>query len=321
MSKLLFICGFPSSGTELTKTILNAHPDIHISDEMPWLKDIERHGYDHKSTFSSIQDICSFQKLLTKLDLWHVIENLSHDFTLDLKVKGMLSLEDVLRTCCHDCEAKVWGNKTPQNTENIADLLKLFPNALFLIVIRDIRDVCLSWRNKWSKDMIWCAAKWAERMAKGKQATDNLSRNRYLYLKYEDMLSNPEEMCMRICRFLDLSFSNRMLAHHKHTRKMIDGKINYGQPIKAVNFGKWRKELQAGTVERIEEIASKTMRMFGYKVEYATSQCPISLLETWRGRFQDSWAMLTVGNRYKKQSGLRQRLYEIYRHLYWRFLQ
>lgn len=321
MSKLLFICGFPSGGTELTKTILNAHPDVQISDEMPGLIDILRYGYDQTTTFSNINSIRAFQRLLSKLDHWNTIRNLCYDFTSDLQTKKILSLEEVLRECCLGQGVDVWGNKTPQYTENIDAILKLFPNALFLIVIRDVRDVCLSWRKKWGKDMVWCAAKWADRMAKGKSTTNNLSQNRYLYVRFEDLLSKTEEMCSRICKFLDIRFSRNMLQPQRYTHEMIGGKKNYGQSIKMDNFGKWKKELHTETVKRIEEIACETMKMFGYRIEYATHQRPISFWETWHGRWRDSWAMLLVGNRYSQRNSFWHRLREVRNVLYWRFLR
>lgn len=305
----------------MTRTVLNAHPDIHIADEMPWLKDIMRHGYDENTTFSDIDNIRVFQGLLSKLDRWGNVVNLSHDFEPDLQAKGTLSLKEVLKVCCVDHHVQVWGNKTPQHTENIVTLLELFPDACFLIVTRDVRDVCLSWRKKWGKDMIWCAAKWAERMANGKENTDNLSQNRYLYMKFEDLISDTEETCVRICKFLDMPFSSRMLEHHKYTQKIVDGKINYGQPIKKGNFNKWKAELPIRTVKRIEEIACQTLKMLGYQLHYATCERPISFLERLHGIWNDCWAMLMVGNRFSRKNSFRDRLRAVRNQFYWRFLK
>jgi hypothetical protein len=321
MSKLVFVCGFPSGGTDLLRTVLNVHPDIYISVEMPWLKGIVGYGYDRTTTFSDIDSIHAFQSLLKKLDRWHAVRNLSYDFTPDLQEKGSLSLEEVLRTCCLERSAEVWGNKTPQNTENIDVLSELFPEAHFLIVTRDVRDVCLSWKNKWGKDMIWCAAKWAERMAKGRRVTEKLSPNRCLYVKFEDLISDTEEICVRICRFLELPFSRRMLEHHKYMREQIGGKVNYGKPIKAGNLGKWKTGLSTETIKRIEEIAYPTMQLLGYPVKYATGRRPISLLETWLGKWHDGWAMLMVGNRYNKRNSFLRRLRVVRNQLYWRFME
>jgi len=307
MTRLLFVCGFPSGGTDLTKTVLNAHPDVYINGEMPFLKDLVQHGYNRHTRFTGSTDIKALQDLLTKLDVWHNIENIDYDFSLDMETKRELVLEDVLRTCFSNNASPVWGNKTPQNTENIELLLELFPSAYFLIVTRDVRDVCLSWRNKWGRDVIWCAAKWAERMRKGWVTTQSLPAERYLFVKFEDLLSNTEMICKGICQFLGVPFSDRMLEHHKYTTRIIDGKIGYGQPIKKDNRQKWKEQLPVKTVKRIEEIAYGTMYLLGYEMELAADEQPISSWETWHGIWNDSWALLLIGNRASQQNGLGRR--------------
>ena len=306
--KLLFICGFPSGGTDLTKTLLNAHPDIYINGEMPFLKNLAEYGCRQGTVFTELKEIEEFQRVLKDLNIWGNVENVGHDFSADLEIKGKLQLDDVLRICFSSCERQVWGNKTPQNTENIAALSRLFPEAHFLIVTRDVRDVCLSWKKKWGKDMIWCASKWANRMAKGWEAAQKLSSERYLFVKFEDILLDTEVVCRRICRFLDIPFSDRMLEHHKYTERKIDGKLNYGQPIKRDNKQKWRERLPDRKVKRIEEIAFDTMKLLDYPVALATHNRPITSWEIWHGRFNDAAALLLVGNRASQQNGIDQRI-------------
>ena len=311
MTKLLFVCGFPSGGTDLTKTILNTHPDIYINGEMPFLKNIAGLGYHRSREFTNIKEITTFQSALKKLDPWGNFGNIDHDFTAEIEAKGQLTLEEVLKACFSKNSCRVWGNKTPQNTENIDLLLNIFPNAFFLIVTRDVRDICLSWRNKWGKDMIWCAAKWAERMEKGWNITHNVPQDRYLYVKYENILSDTEICCRKICEFLGIEFSERMLEHHKYTTKKVDGKLNYGKKIKKDNKSKWKAQLPYATVKRIEEIAFSTMNVFDYRVEFASREKKITFRETLSGIWNDSWALLLTGNHASRQNTMRQRFRDV----------
>ena len=302
MKKLLFVCGFPSGGTDLVKTILNAHPDVYINGEMPFLKNIAKYGYGRHTTFTSIAEVRAFQRVLERVNTWGNIENIHHDFSSDIETSGELSLEEVLRTCFSRRNCKVWGNKTPQNTENIAQLSTLFPDAYFLIVVRDVRDICLSWRNKWGKDMIWCAAKWAQRMEKGWNATRSLPKEHHVFVQFEPVLLETEICCRMICEFLGIPFSGRMLEHHKYTSEYIDGKINYGREIIRDNTDKWESLLPSKIVERIEEIAFGTMNIFGYCAKFASGPKPISTIETVHGVWNDSRALLSVGNRARRRN-------------------
>lgn len=303
----VFIGGFPSGGTDLTKTVLNAHPEVYINGEMPFLRCLLDHGYRGDSTFSSLEEIDRFRETLRSFNTWDNIENLDHDFRADIKQKSGLELSDVLQIMFSFRTRVVWGNKTPQNTENMTELAELFPKAKFLIVARDVRDICLSWRKKWGKDMTLCAAKWAERMASGWRVAQQLPRERTLFFKFEDLLTNTSEVCCQICDFLGLEFSNRMLSHHEFIGEKIDGKRNYGEPIKRENMRNWQREMSRRKLKRIEEIAYETMQIYGYQVTCGAAHFPITSWEVKRGRANDLAALLLVGNRARKRNGVVER--------------
>ena len=60
----LFVGGFPSGGTDLLKNILNAHPDIYINGEMPFLYKLANYGYTEDSIISSEAEYEQFIKIL-----------------------------------------------------------------------------------------------------------------------------------------------------------------------------------------------------------------------------------------------------------------
>jgi len=295
--KLLFICGFPSGGTDLTKTVLNAHPDINVSGEMPFLVELLNKGYDHKSSFSSLEEIEELKEILKAGDTWNNVRNADFDFSDLLTKEKEMPLIEVLRVMFDKEHQLVWGNKTPQNTENIPLLRALFPEAHFLIVTRDVRDTSLSWSRKWGKSMLWCADKWNRRMQQGKRDSQDVKEGKALWVKFEDLLSDPENICRLICSSLDIPFSEQMLEHHKHTNEKLDGKLNYGKALKSDNQNKWESSMSSKKVQRIEEIAFDAMQKLNYSTEMATSRMPITDFELLKGRLNDIYALLFVGNR------------------------
>jgi len=199
------------------------------------------------------------------------------------------------------------GNKTPQNTENIGRLLGLFPDSKFVLVARDIRDICLSWRSKWGRNIPLCAARWDRRMRQGLDSLSNLGDEQGIIVKYEDLLRDPAEVSRRLCRFLEIEFSDNMLHFHEHVDTVNDGKKNFGRPIDAENFGKWRNALSEAKVRRIEEIAYDAMQRLDYVPARADSQRPVTVLERNMGFLQDASAMMFVGNRYDSKNQYRDR--------------
>jgi hypothetical protein len=311
-NKMLFVCGFPSGGTDLIKTILNAHPDIFLSGEMPALSRLAEYGFGPETRFNNLDDLSYFRQCLLKLDVYKNISNIDHDFGGKLHEREFLSMDEVLRICFHEdneCK-KIWGNKTPQNTEKVRELHELFPSACFLMIARDVRDVCLSWDRKWGKDMIWCAHKWSQRMSAGLndlRALEGSGLN-FITIRYEDLIRNTESVCREICDFLGLEFSVRMIEHHLHTKEKIDGKINYGQALMSQNSEKWRKSIDPDDLCRIEEICFDGMQLFRYEPSLASGKVSITKIELFRGILNDFFRAFLTGNRVSNQNSMMNRL-------------
>lgn len=295
-TELLFLCGFPSSGTDLLKNILNAHPDIYIGGEFPFLPSLaENYGpvVRRDAVGGLIED-------LKEIDVYHNFRS------PDLAVSSLpaeCSVADIFSRMLSADKRKWKGNKTPQNTENIDKLKKLFPRAKFILIIRDIRDVALSWENKWGKDALLCASKWDLRMRRGANAMQQLEGD-CLIVKYESLLDDLKATAQKICSFLQIEFHPDMLEFDKHVDEIIDGKLNYGKPVLADNHGKWHKQMDRSKIKRIEEIAWKSMTLFGYPVEAASGYRPLTTRGKVLGLARDCYALVFVGNRAIKDNSL-----------------
>ena len=301
--QLVFICGFPSGGTDLVKTILNAHPDVYFNGEMPWLYQLRQSGFSADKLMTA-SDVEQLRSSIEERDFWHNVENIDASFPTETS----LTLESILYYLFDKRERVIWGNKTPQNTEHMTELNKLFPEARFIIIVRDVRDVCLSYRKKWGKDTNWCAAKWSQRLQQGWITSQNLPPRQTLFVHFESLLEDSQTVCQRLCDFLEIPFSERMLEHHQYTNRVIDGKRNYGRVILSNNQQKWRKGFSPKQIERIEEIAYETMKLFGYQPEYASHARPITQVEYRMGQVRDASALLLVGNRASANNSLAKRV-------------
>jgi hypothetical protein len=167
--------------------------------------------------------------------------------------------------------------------------------------------VSLSWRRKWGKDEILTAAKWAQRMRVGLDSLAALGDTTGLLLSFEQLLDDLPGVCAAVCSFLGVAFDAEMLTFHQQTTKIIDGKPNWGKPLVAGNYGKWRGVMSEAMVRRIEEIALPTMSALGYEASTAESHIPVTRLEQLRGYVRDAWATVAVHNRYMPDRGLRKR--------------
>jgi len=177
-------------------------------------------------------------------------------------------------------EGKVrWGDKTPYYVLHIPKLLQWWPNAQIIHIIRDGRDVALSLfgrRDDFGVYNVYVAAKyWQEYVERGHQLGSVLAPKRYLEIRYEDLVANPEESMQRICAFLGEEYSSKLF----HVQAVENpGKTPLvHQPIKSENAGKWRTEMRLHQVRLFERTAGDTLRRFGYQL--TTPESPLSIFE------------------------------------------
>lgn len=286
---LLFICGFPSSGTDLLRNILNAHPDIFIGGEFPLLP----HLSENFGATIAPNRIGAAQIAIRRCDIYNNLANAGVKFVPE----SSLLFSDLFIRMLTTEKALWYGNKTPQNTENIDKLVSLFPNAKYIIIVRDIRDVAISWQRKWGKDIYLCAQKWNQRMSMGIGSTNKLPTTQYLYLSYESLLENLEAESRTICEFLGINFDSRIIEFHKYVRDIVPGKLNFGREIVVDNSNKWINSLTDRQIRRVEQIAWPMMLHFSYQPTLATEHFPLTILERIRAILRDIFAILFIGNR------------------------
>lgn len=322
--RALFIGGFPSGGTDLLKSVLNAHPDIYINGEMPFLYRLLKAGYDKDTMLRTEKDVDKFRRYLIKLDPWNNIENINAEIDGNKLFQTGIKIEDLLRYWFNNKNTLFWGNKTPQNTEHLRELNGIIRKPYFLIIVRDIRDICLSWKKKWGKNIYLCAHKWNMRMKSIDELNLDGEKDRFLLIKYEDLLTNTLSVTQQIAAFLKIDWSENMIEHHKYVEVIIDGKRNYGKKINPYNLRKWEKSFSKRKVKRIEQIAYNSLKTFKYKLSYARKSSPLSKLLIALYNLHDLYAIIFRGNIYDKNNTLINRLgevkYEIKKYVF-RFLR
>ncbi len=93
-------------------------------------------------------------------------------------------------------------------------LLKLYPGAKIICILRDGRDVCRSLRNvPWAKHLSWQALgrKWNWFTRESLRMQRVLSPTDFTIVRYEDLMRNPEAELRRICTFLGEAFEPSQL--------------------------------------------------------------------------------------------------------------
>ncbi len=115
-----------------------------------------------------------------------------------------------------------WGDKTPGYCRHQLLIEKLLPEARFIHIIRDGRDVALSLRKQWfapSTDIAALAARWRDDIIIARKQGARCKH--YMEVRYERLIVDTPAVLRSICKFLALPFDDAMLRYHERAAERI----------------------------------------------------------------------------------------------------
>ena len=271
----VFVVGCGRSGTTMLRLMLDSHPDLAIPGEGHFIPFAYRGRHKHIS--GGLLDAEGLaRKIMRGLHFrrWEVPSELVLDRVRALENPNFASVVEALYMSYAELHGKVrWGDKTPVYVRVIPLLAELFPAAVFIHVIRDGRDVALSYLSvPWGPTSIWQAArKWKKDVSAGRGAAADLGAARYVELRYENLVADPSAELRRLCSFAGLSFEERMLGYHSDAVDRLQagpGAADYHRSAFApptAGLRDWRTQMAPADVESFEAVAGDLLSELGYE--------------------------------------------------------
>lgn len=147
-----------------------------------------------------------------------------------------------------------------------------FPGAKYVYLVRDPRDMALSWRNNpvHPGGVVAGARQWQHDQSNTVINFRALhDAGRAVLVRYEDLVADSEKSLRKICDLLGLKYSEDMLGFHKNklTQDNADKNPlwrNLSREVMSDNFNKFKKELTEGEIAAIEVTCWPLLRYFGY---------------------------------------------------------
>ncbi len=269
----VFIVGVQRSGTTLLRLILDSHSRMAI----PFESFVLVEYFQRLSQYNYLADREDFRKLAKDLLAskgickWSpkvVLEDLDFEECTDC---GSL-VDEIFSAFARKSGKPYWGDKTPSYLEDMHIINKIFPQAKFIHIIRDGRDVALSLiSQKWGPPGFIPALKqWKEKVYWGRKMGSLLSGPRYFELRYEDLLESPKQWVGAILEFLDLSYEEGMLEkfYQKAGNKVPETSREYhphvGSPINKELGFKWKSKLSNLDKVLADKLAADLLETLGY---------------------------------------------------------
>ena len=270
-----FIIGSGRSGNTLLRSILSGNSDISIPPEsyrIPFA--IKRfHIFNNRSWKEIVYEVLSEFENCREFYTWNIdikdvqkrLENISES-------KRTLSniFDELFCTYSekHSQGSKIWGDKTPMNTLYLDWIGSVFPNSKFIHIIRDGRDVASSYIKMGRYDTILEAAnRWIKSIELASSFGSKIKEN-YMEIRYEDLVTKPEEIIKKTCDFINIVYDPEMLDHTKQVEKLGDTNkdhhSNLSKPISSDSIGKWKNNLSESDQRSITKLLSNHLQRLGY---------------------------------------------------------
>ena len=281
-----FVVGATRSGTTLFRLMLDAHPEVGIPSETHFFHKLVKRSERRQITPDLLADTIVNHKR------WG-------DFRLDpeeLRARfhaiEPFNLSDALRAFYGLYAEKQgksrWGDKTPGYLRYMRRIEWVLPEARFIHVIRDGRDVALSvLPMNWGPTSITEAAElWVERVTLARR--NGAGVGHYMEVKYEDLVTDTESVLREVADFLELPWDTAMLDYHegaeerlKEKARDLPRKASRGdQPAAArmashamarkppdpKRIGRWRTEMSREDRALYESVAGELLAELGYEV-------------------------------------------------------
>lgn len=290
--RCFFVVGAQRSGTTLLRILLDRHSMVAIPPETAgMIPELHAHR-DRYGRNGRLEDVAAFVGDLERHPGFRSWGISTDAIRSELGGATTLSqaIEAVYLTYAHLRGKKGWGDKTPQYVEHVQLLAGLFPDARFIHMIRDGRDVAMSELDlhRLHRHAASAAFLWSRKVRIGREAGRALADGRYMELRYEDMLASPDTELARLCRFLGLSYEPTMLSHDptairgtlmsmpvvaraQHQRLLLP-------PTKGLRD--WRNQMAPTDVAQFEAIAGNVLVQTGYPLAEPDT-LPIDRLRAW----------------------------------------
>lgn len=276
--KCAFVLGAPRSGSSLLQRLLNEHPDV-------WAPSETGMG----------RAIAAMRRFVRHA----AVEN-GAELAADQEQAVNTFVDGTMRARALTMNKTVWVEKTPENLSVAPELVRVFPNALFICLYRRCDDVIYSWleaheagprgvpverlRHRLLRDSVerlvsaWCTS--TIRCLE----LERQRRVRTVRVTYEHLVTQPRDALRSVERALGVTAKARVLLGEDPDLGHADVKSQFATSVtdrrgKGARISRWLSEC------REYQRAVRLMAVLGYDPRV----CEAPASPTWAGDYSPDW--------------------------------
>jgi Sulfotransferase family len=283
----LFILGNPRSGTSLLRLMLTCHPNIIIPPESHFFLWLERQ-YSSWKMGDNLDEFLVDLYNATKFETWKIPKD---KLEIRLKERNVSSFAELIEEIYlfygelqKKENIKVWGDKNKLWKEKLGLYQQYYPEAKFIHLVRDGRDIACSYKelhknkseSKYAPNLPSeiedIANIWSLNVSTISNFFESISPNNTLIVSYENLVKDTIETLTKISEFLKLPNSSMMMDYLNENndslfepKEFLQWKSKLNQNPDKKNIGKYLEILTNNEINIFENIASLELNKFGYE--------------------------------------------------------
>jgi hypothetical protein len=298
----LLVLGVRRSGTTLLRVMLDRSSQLAIPDESYFVPQLAAR---HRGPIDAASFVDDLRRIPTLVE-WGVDPARVGERLQDRMAPGD-AIAAVFETYAADRGKERWGDKTPMYMQYLPLLVELFPPAQFVHIVRDGRDVARSFlampegivTKTWAhpRSVPDFACEWRTEVEAARRLGARVGPKRYLEVRYEALVAEPERELRAICGFAALPFEPELLRHSEDAAASSrPHQQSLRRPL-TPGIRDWRKELSPADAAAFEDVAGELLEAFGYELSTGSSRPPSlrarARLASYRAR---SWSWRAAGS-------------------------
>lgn len=239
-NEIFFVCGALRSGSTLLHLIIDKNPKLSNPGEFDFFFD--------KITIDGEEPELNYY------ESWLATHRIFNHKEL-LFPEAANSYKEVLCDFIDQIEEK--DKKLFINIHrNFHLVLNYFPNAKYIHLLRDPRDVARSTiAMGWAGNVYTGVDHWLESEESWDKLEKCIQPENYIELRYEDFVSKPEISLKKLCKFVGVDYDELMLNFHESsTYKPLDSSL----------ILQWKNKLSENQISLIEAKIKMVMKSFPY---------------------------------------------------------
>jgi len=289
MNSPIFIIGNPRSGTTLLRLMLTCHKNILIPPECGFAvwwyvkyKDWGEQGFDENLLFEFIQDLMQSRKIET----WGINPEELFKFIEERRPSSYSGLVSSVYDWYGLSQGKKfvrWGDKNNFYIDHIDTIKAIFPEAFFIHIVRDGRDVACSYKKlseqkvdspytpNLPREIEEIARQWKNNVKRAIKSFSKIGWENVYELKFENLVIDTKDTLQKLCHQLGEEYDPSVLRYHalnmEHELEPKEFLKWKGKTLKEPildEVGRYSRELTSHELSVFYRVAGEVLSKYGY---------------------------------------------------------